>query len=64
MTKFLGAAMAPNLADARLAPPLDLELIAQRILKLAEVATLEHLELLMNSQARQILDLAREADAA
>ena len=56
--------MAPNLADARLAPPLDLELIAQRILKLAEVATLEHLELLMNSQARQILDLAREADAA
>jgi hypothetical protein len=35
--------------------PIDLELIAQRILKLAEIATLEHLELLLESQAGGIL---------
>ena len=44
--------------------PLDLELIAQRILKLAEIATLEHLEQLMQSQAQAVLELARQADEA
>ena len=32
-------------------PTPDLELIAQRILKLSEIATLEHLQQLMDSQA-------------
>lgn len=36
---------------------LDLELIAQRILKLAEIATLEHLEMLLQSQAQGVLEL-------
>jgi hypothetical protein len=36
-------------------PTLDLELIAQRVLKLAEIATLEHLELLLQSQAKSLL---------
>jgi len=44
--------------------PLDLELIAQRILKLAEIATLEHLEQIMHSQAQAVLELARQAEKA
>jgi hypothetical protein len=43
---------------------LDLELIAQRILKLAEIAMLEHLEQLMESQAQGLLALAQDAEAA
>ena len=39
----------------------DLDLIAQRILKLAEIATLEHLESLLASQAQGMLLLAQEA---
>jgi hypothetical protein len=42
---------------------LDLELIAQRILKLAEIATLEHLQQIAQSQAAGVLDLATESDA-
>jgi hypothetical protein len=43
---------------------LDLEVIAQRILKLAEIAMLEHLEQLMDSQAQGLLPLTQEAEAA
>ncbi len=43
---------------------LDLELIAQRILKLAEIATLEHLEQISQSQAARVLELVRESEAA
>jgi hypothetical protein len=43
---------------------LDLELIAQRILKLAEIAMLEHLEQLMESQAQGVLQLAQETETA
>lgn len=43
---------------------LDLELIAQRIIKLAEIATLDHLEQLMRSQAQGILELTRELEDA
>jgi hypothetical protein len=43
---------------------LDLELIAQRILKLAEIATLEHLESLMNSQAQGMLHEVRCLETA
>jgi len=39
---------------------LDIELIAQRVLKLAEIATLEHLEALARSQADGLMDLAEE----
>ena len=42
--------------------PCDLDLIAQRILKLAEIATLEHLESLLASQAQGMFLLAQEAD--
>jgi hypothetical protein len=42
---------------------MDLELIAQRILKLAEIATLEHLEQISQSQAAGVLDLAMESEA-
>ena len=35
--------------------PIDLELIAQRVLKLAEIATLDHLQALQNSQADALL---------
>jgi hypothetical protein len=44
--------------------PLDLELIAQRILQVAEIAALEHLERLLGSQAQGVLELALEMDAA
>lgn len=40
----------------------DLELIAQRVLKLAEIATLEHLEMLMQSQAKMILAIQAEEE--
>ena len=36
----------------------DLELIAQRVLKLAEIATLEHLQGLMESQAVGVVRMA------
>ena len=36
----------------------DLELIAQRVLKLAEIATLEHLQGLLDSQAEGVLVMA------
>jgi len=39
--------------------PIDLALIAQRILKLAEIAVLEHLEALDRSQAVGLSDLFR-----
>jgi hypothetical protein len=38
----------------------DLELIAQRVLKLAEIATLEHLEMLLQSQAQMLAIQAEE----
>jgi hypothetical protein len=44
--------------------PVDLELIAQRILKLAEIATLEHLAQLRQSQAQGVLDLNQETEPA
>ena len=40
----------------------DLDLIAQRIVKLAEIATLDHLEMLLASQAKGMLQLAQELD--
>jgi hypothetical protein len=43
-------------------PTVDLELVAQRILKLAEIATLEHLEALLRSQAQGILDQAQASE--
>jgi hypothetical protein len=43
---------------------LDLELIAQRIIKLAEVAMLEHLEMLMRSQAAAMVLTPREMRAS
>jgi hypothetical protein len=43
---------------------IDLDLVAQRILKLAEIATLEHLEVLLNSQAGTMLEALAESDAA
>ena len=42
--------------------PIDLELIAQRIVLLAEIAAQEHLASLARSQAEGVLDLAREAE--
>ena len=59
----------PRRHTTRSAPtnaPLDLDLIAQRVLKLAEIATLEHLEALLNSQADGLLtlDLVREVPEA
>jgi hypothetical protein len=44
--------------------PFDLELIAQRVLKLSEIATLEHLEALARSQAEGLMELAEEAGFA
>ena len=44
--------------------PLDLELMAQRIVKLAEIATLEHLERLLDSQAQGVLELVQEMESA
>jgi hypothetical protein len=41
---------------------LDLELIAQRILKLAEIAMLEHLEQILESQAQGVLTLTQEME--
>jgi hypothetical protein len=43
---------------------LDMELIAQRILKLAEIATLEHLAQIGQSQAAGVLELAAETETA
>jgi hypothetical protein len=52
--------LSQRLADERV----DLDLIAQRIVKLAEIATLEHLESLLNSQAASMIDYLADADAA
>ena len=41
---------------------IDLELIAQRVLKLAEVATLDHLQALAESQAEGLLVMARDME--
>jgi hypothetical protein len=41
----------------------DLDLIAQRVLKLAEIATLDHLEALLESQAEGLLEWAAQQDA-
>jgi len=54
--------MAPLRSDPTL-DSLDLDLIAQRLLRLAEIATLEHLEVLMNSQAHSMLELFSDSDA-
>ena len=54
--------MAPVRSDPAL-DSLDLDLIAQRLLRLAEIATLEHLESLMNSQAHNMLELFSDAEA-
>lgn len=35
---------------------LDMELIAQRVLALAEIATLEHVDMLLASQARAMVE--------
>ncbi|MGN6369957.1 MAG: hypothetical protein ACTHN5_17000 [Phycisphaerae bacterium] len=42
----------------------DLELIAQRVMKLAEIATLEHVESLVGSQAGKLMEMAEEAGMA
>jgi hypothetical protein len=53
-------------SPARDATTPDLELIAQRVLKLAEIATLEHIESLLRGQAGDVLEMAgdREQPAA
>jgi hypothetical protein len=43
-------------------PPIDLALIAQRILKLAEISVLEHLDALKRSQAVGLSDMLHNAD--
>ena len=43
---------------------LDMELISQRILKLAEIATLEHLNSLVASQADGLLALTGDLESA
>jgi len=44
---------------------IDLDLVAQRILKLAEIAMLEHLEALTQSQAQRLMELHdADTDAA
>lgn len=43
--------------------PVDIELIAQRILKLAEISTLEHLEAMARSQAEGLLMLANDFES-
>lgn len=40
--------------------PIDIELIAQRVLKLAEIATLEHLEALVRSQAEGLMEVRED----
>ncbi len=40
----------------------DLAVIARRILKIAEIATLEHLESILASQAQGILELTAEPE--
>jgi len=54
--------MSPTPAPRAVLESLDLELVAQRILKLAELATLEHLQALLNSQAGAML-LAQDGEA-
>jgi hypothetical protein len=44
--------------------PFDLELIAQRVMKLAEIATLEHLDSLVRSQAEGLMEMREEAGIA
>ncbi|HUO10344.1 MAG TPA: hypothetical protein VM008_18705 [Phycisphaerae bacterium] len=46
--------------DAMSKSGIDVELIAQRIMKLAEIATLEHLEALAVSQAQGLMELSEE----
>jgi hypothetical protein len=55
--------MSPTHAS-RTADSIDLDLVAQRILKLAEIATLEHLEGLLNSQAGTMLERLADSEAA
>jgi len=42
----------------RISPPTDLQLIAQRINKLAEIAALEHIDDLLRTQAATLLALS------
>ena len=44
--------------------PVDLDLVGQRIVKLAELSMLEHLEALMRSQADSLLALVRDIETA
>ena len=44
------------------APPVDLTLVAQRILKLAEISVLEHLDALKRSQAVGLSDMLHADD--
>ena len=50
-----------SMGDTRGGLNLDLELIAQRILKLAEISTLDHLEALARSQAEGLVGLFETA---
>jgi len=45
-------------------PPIDLDLVGQRIVKLAELSMLEHLEVLMRSQADSLVALVKDIEAA
>lgn len=51
--------LAPAEPSAAILAPLDLTQIAQRILKLAEIAVLDHLEALDRSQAVGLSDMFR-----
>jgi hypothetical protein len=43
---------------------IDMDLIAQRIVKLAELSMLEHLDGLMRSQADSLLELVKKSENA
>jgi hypothetical protein len=62
-TRCNGQGMRFSASSARssASPVPEINLIAQRIVKLAEIATLEHLDSLMASQARTLVALARHA---
>ena len=44
--------------------PLDLEMIAQRVVEMAEISVSEHLQAITRSQADGLLKLAREMNRA
>jgi hypothetical protein len=52
------------MSQASTSKAVDLDLVAQRIVKLAELSMLEHLEALMRSQADSLMALVQELETA